>query len=192
MNDEERIEQLLRTAAPPSLEGGEHREWLEARLLAAGRRKRISERAVPVWQGLWATSCAIAAAALLVFALSRAQFTIIVGSARLAWGRLEPDPAAEGLYAGTQARLGNVERQLAEGETSTRENRRMIEVLYEEALHNRKVIQQAADRLAREQHREAEVRYSDMRKLIRQWGLYAMAGNAGQPDNALLRHNSSR
>ena len=68
----------------------------------------------------------------------------------------------------------------------------MIEVLYEENLRNRNVIQQAAVRLAREQHREAEVRYSDMRRLIRQWDLYAMAGNDRQPDDAFLRHSSAR
>ena len=120
----------------------------------------------------------------MIFSLAQVDFTITAGDTRLAWGRAVPAPALEGLDESVLARLENVEQLLVEKQGYTRQNREMIQALYCEGLRYWEAFQQVAERLTREQQIEAQIRYGDMRRLIRRWDLAALGGKGWLTDNA--------
>ena len=130
---------------------------------AAARRDKSAPEAqmVPRPSRLRGWVWAVAAAALLLFALSQVSFQIRFGQSELNWGKRSP-----GLPPGMSADLTQLSREISECRKAIQDNARQIQTVALQGRAFEEEARVATERLTRLQQAETQTRYRDVAKLI--------------------------
>ncbi len=114
---------------------------------------------------------ALAAAALLLFALSKTQFTVTLGNTTLRWGAAEPAAKSEKEDA-LRAQLVDTQDQLATLQGGMEQNTQILQAIAQRQIDTEKRFTDVTDRLSYYQQVEAATRYRDTNALINELAAY--------------------
>ncbi len=127
----------------------------------ASPRKKFS------WPGRW--TWALAAAALLLFALSGTQFTLTFGSATLRWGTAKQSAGEEETL---QAQLNQAREQLVLLQGGLEQNTEILQAIARRQIETEKHFTEVTKRLGYYQQVEAAMRYRDTNALMNELAAY--------------------